>query len=174
MVAGKGAVLGLNSIRTGRRGNLTIGDFSLVNCRISFDRPQASIRIGDRCHIGKSNLVAADAITIEDDVLISWGVTINDNNSHATDWEFRRNDMMDWHLGRKDWTNVIARPVVIKRRSWVGFNATILKGVTIGEGAIVAACAVVTKDVPPYTIVGGNPATRIGMAPRTDFGDPSL
>ena len=54
------------------------------------------------------------------------------------------------------------QPVVFEGDNWIGANATILKGVTIGEGAVVAASAVVTKDVAPYTIVGGVPAKYIG------------
>lgn len=53
------------------------------------------------------------------------------------------------------------QPIIIAGDNWIGVNATILKGVTIGEGAIVAAGAIVTKDVPPYSIVGGNPARVI-------------
>lgn len=53
-------------------------------------------------------------------------------------------------------------PVTIGDRVWIGFGALVLPGVTIGEGAVVAAGAVVTKDVAPYTIVGGNPARPIG------------
>jgi len=57
-------------------------------------------------------------------------------------------------------------PITICDYAWIGVNATILKGVTIGEGAVVAAGAVVTKDVEPYTIVGGVPAKKIGERPR--------
>ncbi|MDH7974650.1 DapH/DapD/GlmU-related protein [Sphingomonas sp. AR_OL41] len=56
--------------------------------------------------------------------------------------------------------------VTIGDRAWIGFRALVMPGVTIGEGAVIAAGAVVTKDVPPYTIVGGNPAREIGQ--RTD------
>jgi acetyltransferase-like isoleucine patch superfamily enzyme len=52
-------------------------------------------------------------------------------------------------------------PVVIGNDVWIGINAVILRGVTIGDGAVVAANAVVTRDVPPYTVVGGTPARRI-------------
>lgn len=57
----------------------------------------------------------------------------------------------------------IAKPIVIKDNVWIGINATILQGVTVGENAIIAAGAVVTKDVPSNTIVGGNPAKIIKM-----------
>lgn len=57
-------------------------------------------------------------------------------------------------------------PVTIGDRVWIGYRATVMPGVTIGEGAVVAACAVVTRDVAPYTIVGGNPAREIGTRNR--------
>ncbi len=56
--------------------------------------------------------------------------------------------------------------VIIGDHVWIGYRATILPGLTIGEGAVVAACAVVTRDVAPYTIVGGNPAREIGTRSR--------
>ena len=56
------------------------------------------------------------------------------------------------------WKHAESAPVVIEDNVWIGQYSTILKGVTIGKGAIVATRAVVTKDVPPYTIVAGNPA----------------
>jgi acetyltransferase-like isoleucine patch superfamily enzyme len=55
-------------------------------------------------------------------------------------------------------------PIVIEDDVWIGFNATVLKGVTIGRGAIIGASTVVTKDVPPYAIVVGNPQRQIGAA----------
>lgn len=102
--------------------------------------------------------MSAESVTIEDDVVISWGVTIVDHNSHALEWEKRAQDVADWHRGRKNWADVVIAPVILKKRCWIGFNASILKGVTIGEGAIVGAGTVVTKDVEPYTVVAGNPA----------------
>jgi galactoside O-acetyltransferase len=64
----------------------------------------------------------------------------------------------DWARGRKEWDHIAHAPVAISNRAWIGFNVSILKGVTIGEGAVVGACSVVTRDVPPYSLVAGNPA----------------
>jgi acetyltransferase-like isoleucine patch superfamily enzyme len=73
----------------------------------------------------------------------------------------RANDVTDWLAGRKDWTNVAISPVRVCDKVWVGFGASILPGVTIGEGAIVGAASVVTRDVAPWTVVAGNPARVI-------------
>lgn len=96
-----------------RAGHLRIGCNSIVNCRIDFDGPDGSVFIGSRCFIGASHLVCREKITIGDDVIISWGVTIVDHNSHALEWEHRRNDVTDWGQGRKDWSHVDIRPVEI-------------------------------------------------------------
>ncbi|MGC8751800.1 DapH/DapD/GlmU-related protein, partial [Hydrotalea sp.] len=61
----------------------------------------------------------------------------------------------------KNWEKVKSSPIKIADKAWIGFNVIILKGVTIGEGAIVGAGSVVTKDVPPYAVVAGNPAKII-------------
>lgn len=165
---GSGSALALRSLRGARAKGVSIGANSILACRFSLDRPTAKIAIGNRCYIGASHLVAAESITIEDDVIVSWGVTVVDHNSHALDWADRSNDVTDWQRGAKDWSKVVSRPVVLKQRCWIGFNVAILKGVTIGEGAIVGACSVVTKDVPPYTVVAGNPARVIKEVKRTD------
>jgi galactoside O-acetyltransferase len=141
---------------------VTIGEGCDLHCRISFDREGAQVRIGDRCYVGASHIVCAENVVLGDDVIISWGVTIVDHNSHALSWDNRANDVADWKQGKKDWSNVKAAQVVIGDKAWIGFNASILKGVTIGEGAVIGAGAVVTKDVPAYAVAGGNPARIIG------------
>jgi acetyltransferase-like isoleucine patch superfamily enzyme len=85
-------------------------------------------------------------ITIEDSVLMGPRVNLVTEN-HPSDPAERR--------------SLMTKPIVIKRNAWIGANATILPGVTIGENAIVAAGAVVSKDVPANTIVGGVPAKFI-------------
>lgn len=155
-------------VRPASDNHLTIGANSLLSCRISFDRAGANVRIGDRTYIGDSHLVAADSLVIGDDVLISWGVTIVDHNSHALDWDQRASDVLDWANGHKNWDHVETRPVKIENKAWIGFNAIILKGIVIGEEAIVAAGSVVTKDVPPHAIVAGNPARIVRMLNEHD------
>lgn len=159
--AGEETRIALSSFRSSRHRKIFMGAKCLIACRFSLDRDEAAISVGDRCFIGKSHLVAAQKIDIEDDVIISWGVTVVDHNSHSLDSELRSEDVLNWMQGRKDWTDVAISPVRICKKSWIGFNAVILKGVTIGEGAVVGACSVVTKDVPPYTVVAGNPARII-------------
>jgi galactoside O-acetyltransferase len=100
----------------------------------------------------------AERVEIGDDVMLSWGVTVVDHNSHSLVARERATDVEQWLRGRKDWTGIKIAPVEIRQRAWLGFNVAVLPGVVIGEGAIVGACAVVTRSVPAWTIVAGNPA----------------
>jgi acetyltransferase-like isoleucine patch superfamily enzyme len=124
-----------------------------------------SIRIGNSCFIGEhSRIWSAHSITIGNRVLISHSVNIHDNNSHSLSAQNRHlhfNEIFArGHPAILD--DVTSAEVVIEDDAWIGFNSTILKGVTIGRGAIVGASTVVTKDVPAYAIVAGNPAAIIG------------
>lgn len=151
------------------RGNrLTIGDESIIHANITFEDEGADVRIGSRSYIGLSNLICFRNVSIGDDVLVSWGATIVDHDSHNLQWDLRRNDVRDWGRGHKDWSHVPTAPVVIADKAWIGFNVTVLKGVTIGESAVVAACSVVTRDVPPNALVAGNPARIIRMLNDSD------
>lgn len=149
---------------------LSIGSEGVIGGRFIFETEEGYVQIGDRVHIGGSTFISRSKIVVEDDVTIAWGCTIYDHNSHSIYWDERKNDTLqeykDYHLSgnpiaNKDWSNVVTKEIVIKKRAWIGFGVTILKGVTIGEGAVVGAGSVVTKDVPPYTVVGGNPARVI-------------
>ncbi|WP_229711318.1 acyltransferase [Pectinatus frisingensis] len=64
-------------------------------------------------------------------------------------------------IANKTWDDVKTSPIKICDKVWIGFDAVVLKGVTIGEGAVIAAKAVVTHDVPPYVVVAGNPAVVV-------------
>lgn len=158
---GQGSTVIWRRIRQVTGNRLSIGRDSIVQATLRFEDSGGEIRIGDRTYIGKSDLVCFRNIVIGDDVIMSWGITITDHDSHSLDWQHRRNDVLDWGKGRKDWTHVAHAPVVIHDKAWVGFNVSILKGVTVGEGAVIGACSVVTRDVPPHSVVAGNPARVI-------------
>lgn len=140
--------------------SVVIDEDTQVDGLLLFERENASISIGKRVFMNGS-LLAAQKIDIGDDVLIAWGVTIVDHNSHSISFSKRSEDVINWRVGKKDWTHVKIAPVKISNRAWIGFNSIILKGVTIGEGAVIGAGSVVTKDVPDWTVVAGNPARMI-------------
>ncbi len=130
----------------------------MLRARVLFDRSDAGLSIGDRTFVGNSTIVIARRIEIGDDVLIAWGCTIVDHDSHAVRFSDRKDDASNWYHGRKDWSRIDIKPVTIGDKAWIGLNAIILKGVTIGAGSVVAAGSVVTHDVPPHVLVAGNPA----------------
>lgn len=156
-------------VRTPRGGVcISVGDNSVVGCNFIFESDQGNIIIGKRSYIGAgTNLIARSDIIIGDDVTLAWGITLYTHNSHSLDWQERANDIAIINdnlrhrrdmLANKNWDVVKSAPIIVKDKAWIGMNSIILKGVTIGEGAVVGAGSVVTKDVPPWTVVGGNPA----------------
>lgn len=143
-----------------RNNQIIIGRQSIVETRIIFERNDATISIGDRTFIGGGIITLADKVTIGSDVMIAWGVTVCDHNSHSVIFSKRKSEI-DWPTGEKNWLFVRYASVQICDKVWIGFNSIILKGVTIGEGAVIGAGSVVTKDVPPWVVVAGNPASII-------------
>ena len=123
-----------------------------------------TIEIGEWCFIGENSRIwSAEKVKIGNHVLISHNVNINDTNGHPIDAELRRKHFQEIAtIGHpKQGLDLISLPVIIEDDVWIGFNSTILKGVTLGKGSIIAAASVVTKNVPPYSIVAGNPAKII-------------
>jgi len=161
------------NINLNRGGKFSIGKGSILDGSVVTEHPDADIRIGENTYIGGSSLISAIGIEIGDDVLVSWGCTLYDHNSHSVIWNERSKDVEDYYRGgfpAKDWSNVKKAKIRICDKAWIGFNVIILKGVTVGEGAIVASGSVVTKDIPPWTIVGGNPAKVIREIPEDERG----
>ncbi|MGB2908959.1 MAG: acyltransferase, partial [Anaerolineales bacterium] len=107
--------------------------------------------VGRRVKVSSHSFIC-EGVTIEDEVFIGHGVMfINDKYPRASNQDGIIQIEGDWELF----------PTLVKRRASIGSNATILCGLTIGEGAIIGAGSVVTKDVPPFAIVAGNPARVI-------------
>lgn len=143
---------------------ITIGRNTLIGRHVQLtawrshngESHNASILIGSNCQIGSYNhITAANSITIGDGVLTGKFVTITDN-SHGNPGELSDYDITP--IKRKVFSK---GPVVIEDNVWIGDKVTILPNVRLGRCSIVGANSVVTKDVPPYTVVAGNPAKII-------------
>ena len=131
------------SFALGEKGTCKIGDFTLLN--------GALIMADERIEIGKH-------------VLVSWNVGIADSDFHPIDAAQRRIDTMalaPFYKDRPPRPPLKTAPVIIEDNVWIGMNAVILKGVTIGENSVVAAGAVVSKSVPKNVVVAGNPAVIV-------------
>jgi len=139
--------------------NVSLQDFiNLYGCRIGdntkigpFVEIQKNVTVGRNCKI-QSHSFLCEGVSIEDEAFIGHGVMfINDRYPRSATASGALQTEADWKV----------LPTVIKKGASIGSNATILCGVTVGESAIVVAGSVVTKDVPPRTIVAGNPAKVI-------------
>jgi acetyltransferase-like isoleucine patch superfamily enzyme len=132
---------------------------NLYGCRIGggtrigvFVEVQKNATVGRNCKISSHSFVC-EGVEIEDQVFIGHGVMFtNDSYPRATTEDGRLQTEDDWKV----------RPTRVRRGASIGSNATILPNVTIGVDAIVGAGAVVTRDVPDYAIVAGNPARVMG------------
>jgi len=122
-----------------------IGDGSKIG---TFVEIQKGAKIGKQVKVSSHTFIC-EGVTIEDEVFIGHGVMfINDKYPRSTTADGQLQTEEDW----------VCTPTLIKQGASIGSNATILCGVTVGEGAMVGAGSVVTRDVPPHTIVAGNPA----------------
>ena len=109
------------------------------------------LTVKDRVVIGGNSVISVNqSVLIEDDVMISTNCRIADNDGHPKDAVLRATHAP---LGPRD-----VRPVVIRRYAWIGNGTQIMKGVTIGEGAIIGANSVVISNIPDYCVAMGNPA----------------
>lgn len=171
----------LNKFRVGiikpirGKNYLTVGNDSMLDCKVIFESGEGEVIIGNRVYIGDSFVICRSRIEIEENVFVAWGTYFYDHDSHSIDFTERENDitqqLLDHRSGKlfienKNWNVVNSKPIKVCKNAWIGMNCHILKGVTIGEGAIVGAGSVVTKDVAPWTIVGGNPAKLLKEIPR--------
>ncbi|MEN6616248.1 MAG: acyltransferase [Syntrophorhabdus sp.] len=141
---------------------IEIGDNVTLHSVITFagnkvyDQPK--LKIGNNTYIGaRNNFAVAQEITIGNNCYFADDIIVRDNDGHPVDYLQRRANMP---VSRHD-----VKPVRIGDDVWIGSNVTILKGVTIGDRAIVAAHSLVKSDVPPDTVVGGNPAKVIKDLP---------
>jgi len=143
-----------DSVKLGE--NVKIFDFvNLYGCEIgdntkvgTFVEIQKGAKIGKNCKVSSHSFIC-EGVTIEDDVFVGHNVTfINDVYPRATTASGKMQTEDDWKCV----------PTLIKKGASIGSSTTLLCGITVGENVIIGAGSVVTKDVPPNTIVAGNPA----------------
>lgn len=139
---------------------ITIGAHSHIQAELLVFWDGGSINIGEWCYIAERSRIWSHAsVSIGNHVLISHLVDMHDTNGHPIDWEERRLDEQEIMSGKyRIPTKTVSKPIVIEDDVWIDFKASVLKGVHIGRGAIIAAGSVVVEDVPPWTVVAGNPA----------------
>ncbi|ATA77281.1 LbetaH domain-containing protein [Capnocytophaga canimorsus] len=131
------------------------------DCRIDafnhFSRNGFLIEIGDNVEINDSvHIGAVEKVIIEDNVLIASKVYMSDHNHGSY-----KGEEQDSPLTTPNSRKIYTTPIHIKKNVWIGEMVCILQGVTIGEGSIIGAMSVVTKDIPPYSIAVGSPARVI-------------
>jgi len=154
--------LGARLINLNAREQVTIGPNSVIRGILRNER-QGRLSIGERIYIGDNALVSsALSVEIGDGTLLAHGAQIFDNDSHPVDVEQRAAHFRAI-LGDKSGPayTIASAPVRIGRMAWIGLNAIVMKGVTIGDEVIVGAGAVVTRDMAAKTLVGGNPAVVV-------------
>lgn len=146
------------------RESICIGQRTVIRGELFVFAHGGRIEVGDWCYIGVGSRIWSSAgIRIGNRTLISHNVEIHDTNAHAIS-AYERHMQFDEMLSSGHQTNlpnVGHAPIVIGDDVWIGFRSVILKGVNIGNGAIVAAGSLVLGDVPSWSMVAGNPARVI-------------
>ena len=127
----------------------SLGDYSVIESFACINNAVGDVMIGDHTRIGLHNTIIGP-VEIGSHVNLAQGITVTALNHNFDDTEKRIDEQ-----------GVSTNPVTIEDDVWVGANAVILPGVTIGNHCVVAAGAVVTKDVPPHSLVAGVPAKVI-------------
>jgi len=169
-VTDRGVMLGPNAwcYNKGDPTRIRIGNGAvcrgILRCE-SFGSGQ--IIIHQDVYLGDDTLIScAKQVEIHRNSLLAHGVQVFDNDSHPLGTSQRLADYEAILRGDRSGDDISATPVSVGPNAWIGMQSIILKGVTIGEGSIVAAGSVVTKDVPPRTLAAGNPAIAIGAVPH--------
>lgn len=122
--------------------------------------PRGRVVLGECAMLNGCLLIADSEVVIGDYTMLSWSVVIMDSYRISRNLETRRDELrkLPFLPGRKPLSATPPKPVHIGSNVWIGFEACILPGISIGDGSIVGARSTVIENVPPYTVVAGNPA----------------
>lgn len=140
--------------------SIKIGNYTHVRGELQTLGHGGKITVGDYSYIGPNTSIwSGKSIFVGDRVLIGPNCCIFDNDIHPLNPEIRHKQFEEIVTrGQPAWVTLNDEEVVIKDDAWIGANVVVLKGITIGKGAIVGAGSVVTHDIPDYAIAHGNPA----------------
>lgn len=137
---------------------ISLGENCHIFGQLTVYRHNGKISIGDHCTLGDmSRIVSGKNIQIGNRVLISHNVNILDNNSHPLDAALRHKDFIHNFSSEMQNLDLKGDDIIIEDDVWIGFNCIILKGVRIGQGAVIGAGSIVTSDIEPWTVNVGNP-----------------
>lgn len=154
----------------GKLDHIYIGENTYIRGELVTFAHDGNISIGKYCYVGEGTRIwSAKEIRIGDRVLISHNVNIFDNDTHPIDDANARHDQFKKIItsGHPKEIDLNEKPIIINDDALISCNSIILKGVTIGKGAIVGAGSVVCHDVDPYTVVAGNPAKPVRILQNT-------
>jgi len=146
-----------------QKNKIQIGEYCHIKGELLLFGHGGQIELGDYCYVGMNTYIwSAKKIKLGNRVLISHNCNIFDNDTHPLDPEKRHKQFVELiSHGHPEKLDLQEKEVVIEDDALISANSIILKGVRIGKGAVVGAGSVVTKDVPAFTIVAGNPARII-------------
>jgi len=154
-------LLGTNAwcVNRAPREAITLAQGGVCRGVLRVNEPTGRLIIGEDVYIGDDALISCSAhIEIGAGTLIGHSAQIFDNDTHPVDPDDRARQWRRIRYGERQPFTIADAPVIIGQRAWIGMYALVMKGVIIGDGAVVAAGSVVTRDVPAMTVVGGNPA----------------
>lgn len=156
---------------SGDKNKIKIGHKSQISGILIVWNNSGKIEIGDYSYVGENTrIISASRIKIGDRVQIAHGCNIFDNNIHSLDPKERHEEFItNTTKGLIKINNLNEMPLTIMNDAWIGANTIILKGVTIGKGAIIGAGSVVLHDIPDYAVAVGNPAQVIKLLPPSDI-----
>lgn len=129
--------------------NFVLGDNSTIEDFCTINNGVGDVIIGDRCRIGMSNVIIGP-VSIGNDVILAQNIVLSGLNHGYEDISLPPHNQP-----------VTKKKITVEDEVWVGANAVIVSGVSIGKHSVIAAGSVVTKDVPPYSVAAGNPAKII-------------
>jgi len=154
---------------TGDAGRIRLGRHALVEGELAVHEYGGRIEIGEYSYVGRGTRVwSGESVKIGRYVLLAHNVNITDTNSHQLSALERAEHVLRTDVHGRPFLKGSIRtgPIEIGNHAWLNFGVGVLRGVKIGEGAIIGACSLVTKDVPPYSLAVGNPARVIRELPR--------